>query len=111
VIGVFGVLPYSVSHRTPEFGLRIALGAQAGTIRAMVLRQAGRVIVAGVAIGLAGSYGLTRFLESMLFGIGRHDAWTYTAAAALLAAVSVVAAFIPAHRGAKVDPIVALRYE
>jgi ABC-type antimicrobial peptide transport system permease subunit len=69
------------------------------------------VIVAGIAIGLAGSYVLTQFLESMLFGVGRHDGWTYAAAAALLAAVSVIAASIPAHRGAKVDPIVALRYE
>jgi putative ABC transport system permease protein len=77
----------------------------------MVLKQAGRMIGAGVAIGLAGAYVLTRFLESMLFEVQQHDGWTYLATAALLAVVAVAAAAIPARRGAKVDPIVALRYE
>ncbi|HLK66424.1 MAG TPA: ABC transporter permease [Bryobacteraceae bacterium] len=111
VIGVFGVLQYSVSQRTPEFGIRIALGAQRSGIHALVFRQAGRLILAGVAIGLAGAFVMTRFLESMLFEVPRHDLWTYIAAAALLAAVSATAAAVPARRGASVDPIVALRYE
>src|SRR5207244_3615936 len=98
-------------QRTPEFGIRIALGAQSGSIQAMVLWQAGRLIAAGLAIGLAGAYVLTRFLESMLFEVHRHDPWTYLAAAGLLALSSAAAAAIPARRGAKVDPIVALRYE
>jgi len=75
------------------------------------LKQAGRMIAAGVACGLTGALILTRFLESMLFEVHRNDAWTYLWAAALLVAVSVAAALIPARRGSKVDPIVALRYE
>lgn len=111
MIGVFGVLSYSVNQRTSEFGIRIALGAQAGSILAMMLRQAGKMITAGVAIGLAGAIVLTRFLESMLFEVRRNDVWTYLAAAALLSVVSIAASLIPARRGARVDPIVALRYE
>jgi predicted permease len=111
VIGIYGVLAYSVSQRTPELGIRIALGADPREILAMVLRQAGRLIAVGVAIGVAGSYALTRFVESMLFGVRPHDAVTYLAAVALLAGVSVAASLIPARRGSKVDPMVALRYE
>ncbi|SPE38670.1 hypothetical protein SBA6_920002 [Candidatus Sulfopaludibacter sp. SbA6] len=88
VIGVFGVLSYSVSQRTPEWGIRIALGAQPSAILALVLKQAGRLIAVGVIIGLAGAYALTRFLESMLFQVHRNDGWTYAASVALLAVVS-----------------------
>jgi putative ABC transport system permease protein len=111
VIGIFGVLSYSVSQRTAELGLRMALGAEPRNILALVLKQAGGLIGAGVAIGLAGAYGLTRYLESMLFGIQRTDWRTYLAAVALLGAIAVVASLIPARRGSRVDPIVALRYE
>jgi putative ABC transport system permease protein len=111
VIGVFGVLQYSVSQRMPELGIRIALGAPPGSIHALVLKQAGKMIAVGVACGLGGAHVLTRSLESMLFEVNRNDGLTYLAAAGLLAAVSVAAAMIPARRGAKVDPIVALRYE
>jgi putative ABC transport system permease protein len=111
LIGIYGVLSYAVSQRTPELGIRIALGAQPARILAMVLKQAGSLIVTGVAIGLAGAYGLSIYLESLLFQVHRHDWRTYAAAAAVLAAAAIVAAFIPARRGATVDPIVALRYE
>jgi ABC-type antimicrobial peptide transport system permease subunit len=111
LIGIYGVLSYSVSQRTPELGIRIALGADSREILAMVLKQAGRLIAVGVAIGVAGAYALTRFVESMLFGVRPHDAMTYVAAVALLAGVSMAASLIPAWRGSKVDPTVALRYE
>jgi putative ABC transport system permease protein len=111
MIGIFGVLSYSVSQRTPELGLRMALGAEPRNILALVLKQAGRLICAGVAIGLAGAFALTRYVESLLFGIHRTDWTAYAAAVALLAVVAVAASLIPARRGSRVDPIVALRYE
>jgi predicted permease len=111
MIGVFGVLSYSVSQRTNELGIRIALGAQPASIVRMVLRQAGVLIACGAAAGLAGGYALSRFVAGMLFQVKPHDAATYGIAAAILAAVSLAAALIPARRGAKVDPIVNLRYE
>jgi putative ABC transport system permease protein len=111
MIGIFGVLSYSVSQRTPELGLRVALGAEPRNILALVLKQAGTLIGAGVAIGLAGAFVLTRYVESMLFGVQRTDWATYAVAVALLALVAVAASLIPARRGSRVDPIVALRYE
>lgn len=110
-LGVFGVLSYAVSQRTPELGIRIALGARPGGIVAMVLRQAGALVGAGIAVGLAGSLALSRFLASLLFHVNPTDARTYAAAVAILLAISLAAALIPARRGAKVDPITALRYE
>jgi predicted permease len=111
MIGIFGVLSYSVSQRMPELGLRMALGAEPRNILALVLKQAGTLIGSGVAIGLAGAYVLTRYVESLLFGVQRTDWTTYAAAVALLAGVAVAASLIPARRGSRVDPIVALRYE
>jgi len=111
MIGIFGVLSYSVSQRTSELGLRMALGAAPRNILALVLKQAGALIAAGVLIGLAGAFGLTRYLQSLLWGVQRTDWKTYAAAVALLSLVAVAAAVIPARRGSKVDPIVALRYE
>ena len=111
MIGIYGVLSYSVTQRTPELGIRIALGARPGAIHALVLRQAGLVIAAGIAAGLAGAWALTLYLESLLFQVKAHDWRTYLAAAALLALVAVGAALLPARRGAKIDPMVALKYE
>ena len=111
MIGIFGVLSYSVSQRTAEWGLRMALGAAPRGILALVLKQAGALTAAGVVLGLAGAFGLTRYVQSLLFGIQRTDWKTYAAAVVLLSVVAVAAALIPARRGAKVDPIVALRYE
>lgn len=111
VIGIFGVLSYSVTQRTGELGLRMALGAQPRNILGLVLKEAAMLVTAGVVLGLAGAYALTRSLEAMLFGIQRTDAVTYLAAVALLAGIAVIAALIPARRGSRVDPIVALRYE
>jgi predicted permease len=111
VIGVFGVLSYTVSQRTPEWGVRIALGAAPSSILRLVIRQAGWLVAAGVSLGLCGAFALTRFLESMLFEVHRNDAATYLACVALVAVVAIAASLIPARRGSKVDPMVALRYE
>jgi putative ABC transport system permease protein len=111
MIGIFGVLSYSVSQRTSELGIRIALGAQPASILGLVMKQAGWLIGAGVGLGLGGAYVLTRYLESLLFNVKPNDWRTYAAAVLLLAAVSAAASLIPARRGSRVDPIVALRYE
>jgi putative ABC transport system permease protein len=111
MIGIFGVLSYSVNQRMPELGIRIALGASPANILGLVLKQAGGLIVAGVVVGLGGAWALTRYVESLLFHVPPHDWGTYAAAVTLLAAVSLAASLIPARRGARVDPIVALRYE
>jgi putative ABC transport system permease protein len=110
-IGVFGVLSYSVTQRTSELGIRIALGAGRGEIVGMVMRQAGLLIGAGLAAGLAGAWALSKFVAAMLFQVRPHDALTYAAAAAILAIVSLAASLAPARRGAKIEPIAALRYE
>ena len=110
-IGIFGVLSYIVGRRTSELGIRVALGASPSRIIAMVLRQAGMWIGAGVALGIAGALGLSRYLEALLFNVKSDDPWTYAAAIALLGAIAVAAALIPAQRGSRVDPATALRVE
>ena len=111
MIGIFGVLSYSVSQRTSELGIRIALGAKPASILTLVMKQAGGLIAVGVVVGLAGAFVLTRYLESLLFNVKPSDWRTYAAAIVVLASVSAAASLIPARRGARVDPIVALRYE
>ena len=111
VIGVFGVLSYSVSQRTGELGIRLALGARPASILALVLKQAGALVGAGVALGLVAAFALTRYLQSLLFGIQRTDWTAYAAAVLLLAAISLIAAMVPARRGARLDPMAALREE
>jgi predicted permease len=111
VIGIFGVLSYGVNQRMNELGIRVALGASPGKIVGLVLKQAGALIAGGVVLGLAGALALTRLVANLLFHVQAHDWATYTAAVATLAAAGVAAAMIPARRGARVDPMVALRYE
>jgi putative ABC transport system permease protein len=116
-IGLFGVLAYSVSQRTHEIGIRMALGANRGTVMRMILRQGMVLAVLGIALGLVGAYVLTKYLESwinlkqILFGVEVSDPFTYVAIAVLLTVVALVACYIPARRATKVDPLVALRYE
>ncbi|HLZ51858.1 MAG TPA: ABC transporter permease [Candidatus Acidoferrum sp.] len=109
--GVFGVMVYSVNRRTREIGVRIALGAGPGDVLGMVLGQGLRTILIGVGIGIAASLGLTRTMESLLFGVTTTDPLTFGGVTLLLVAAGLLACYIPARRAVRVDPIVALRYE
>jgi predicted permease len=110
-IGLYGVLAYTISQRTREFGVRLALGAQKADVLRMVLRSGAAVTGIGLVVGIAASLFLTRWIESMLIDVRRIDPMSYGAAALLFALVALAACWIPAWRAAKVDPIVALRYE
>jgi len=110
-IGIYGVMSYTVSQRTKEIGLRMALGAQLASVQRMILGQTLKLTLLGVGLGLAGAFVVARFLTSMLFGVGVYDAVTFVGVAALLIAVALMAAYVPARRAMRVDPIVALRYE
>ena len=111
VAGIYGVLAYSVARRTREMGVRMALGANAGSVLRLVLGQSMTTTAVGVFLGLVGSFILMRSLQSMLYEVGAADPLTFTAVAALLFAVALLASYLPARRATKVDPIVALRYE
>jgi putative ABC transport system permease protein len=110
-IGLYGVLAYSVGSRTHEFGIRIALGAEAGAVRWQVLRQGLVLSVIGLALGLAGAYAAAQTLSSLLFGITPGDLTTFAVAASLLLMTAVAACLVPSIRATRVDPVVALRAE
>ncbi len=109
--GVFGVMAYSVSRRTREIGVRVALGAATGDVLKMILGQGLRTVFIGVAIGITGSLVLTRTVESMLFGVTATDPLTFGGVTLLVVGAALMACYIPARRATKVDPMVALRYE
>jgi ABC-type antimicrobial peptide transport system permease subunit len=111
VVGIFGVVSYVAAQRTREIGVRIALGAQAREIVALVIGQGMRPVAAGIAAGVAGAAGVTRFMKTLLFGVAPVDALTFTSVVMLVAAVGLVACWIPARRALRVDPIAALRAE
>src|SRR6185503_6081113 len=110
-VGVYGVVSYGVVQRVREIGVRIALGAAKRDVIWMVLRQGGKLAVAGAVLGVVGSLLAGRVMSSLLFAVSTTDLLTYIAVGILLVAVTLVATFIPARRAAKVDPMVALRYE
>lgn len=110
-VGIFGVISYSVAQRTQEIGIRVTLGAGHRDVLRLVLEQGMILALLGVAAGLAGAWGLTRFLATLLYGVRPTDPVTLVAVSIILGAVAFVASYIPARRAMKVDPIVALRYE
>jgi len=110
-IGLFGVMSYSVSRRTNEIGIRMALGARRADVLSLVMKESMTMVVIGVAIGLAGAFAASQFVATLLFGLAPTDPATIGLAVAVMTAVSALAGYLPARRAAGVDPMVALRYE
>ncbi len=110
-VGLYGVLAYTVSQRTREIGLRMALGAAPGRVRGMVLRQVASMTLVGGVVGLAAAVALARLAQSLLFQMQGYDPFVLVGSAVALTLVALGAGFIPAHRASQVDPMRALRYE
>jgi predicted permease len=110
-IGLYGVMSYGVARRTNEIGIRMALGAQRSTVALMIVREVLLVVLVGAALGGVAALGLTRFVSSLMFGVTPNDPFTFVAAVAVLVAVGALAGYLPARRAARIDPLLALRYE
>jgi putative ABC transport system permease protein len=110
-IGIYGVMAYSVSERTREIGIRLALGAQRRDVLKLVVAQGMTLALIGAGVGLGAALALTQLMRSMLFEVSATDPLTYAALAALLSVVAMLACYLPARRATKVDPMVALRCE
>jgi putative ABC transport system permease protein len=110
-VGVYGVISYSVSQRTQEIGVRVALGAQRGDVLRLIVGHGALLGGIGIAIGLLGALGVTRFLRTILFGVSPFDPASFLGVALMLTTIALLASYIPARRAARVDPVEALRYE
>ena len=110
-VGIYGVISYDVSQRTNEIGIRMALGAQPADVRRLIVGQGARLAVYGIVAGLLGAGVLTRWMGTMLFGVGPTDVWTYAAVSILLAVVALGASYVPSRRAMALDPVIALRHE
>ncbi|HEY7697729.1 MAG TPA: FtsX-like permease family protein, partial [Vicinamibacteria bacterium] len=110
-VGIYGVISYSVSQRTREIGVRMALGAARRDVNRLVLSEGLPLILAGLALGLLAAFGLTRLMSSLLFGVSPIDPITFASVAATLAAIALVASYLPARRASGLDPTEALRWE
>jgi ABC-type antimicrobial peptide transport system permease subunit len=108
IVGLYGVIAYSVSQRRQEIGIRLALGAQTNDVLKLVLRQGASLTLLGIAIGLAGAFGLTRLMTTLLFGVSATDPLTFVLIPVLLIATALLACYFPARRATKVDPLIAL---
>jgi ABC-type antimicrobial peptide transport system permease subunit len=110
-VGIYGVISYVVSQRTREIGVRMAMGAETADVSRMVLKQALLLAGGGVGIGLVGAVGLTRLMSALLYGVSPMDPLTFGSVAVGLSLVALLASYLPARRAARVDPVVALRFE
>jgi ABC-type antimicrobial peptide transport system permease subunit len=110
-VGIYGIMAYTVAQRTNEIGIRLALGAQRGQVRGMVLSEAGSLAVLGMVAGLAIALGLGRLVKSMLYGLQPVDPLSLAGAGCLLTAVALIAGWVPAMRASRVEPMEALRHE
>jgi putative ABC transport system permease protein len=110
-IGIYGLMAYSVEQRTQEIGIRLALGAQASEVKNMVVKQGMVLALVGVVIGLGAAFGLARLITTFLFGVTAKDPLVFAGVPVLLAAVALLAVWLPARRASKVDPLIALRAE
>ena len=109
MVGIAGVLAFSVSARTNEIGIRMSLGADAGRVQRMILREGGALVTTGLLIGLVGAFLATRIIQTLLYGVKPHDLGTFTLVTLMMAAVGILACWIPALRAARIDPAIAMR--
>src|SRR4029077_79418 len=107
-VGIAGVLAFSVSARTNEIGIRMSLGADRGRVQRMILREGGVLLAIGLVLGVAGAYFAAGVIRGLLFGVAPHDPTTFVAVAAMMAAIGIVACWIPARRASRVDPAITM---
>jgi len=108
-VGLYGVLSYRVTRSAREIGVRMALGAEAGSVRWMFVRQGGQVALIGVVVGVLGAVALTKYIQTLLFGVQRLDVPAFAGMSLVMLAVALLASYVPARRASRVDPVVALR--